>query len=113
LAKAERLKKSHISHICRRNPKRYRIIAFAQEVAAKKIQNNFRNFIKERKMRMEIKVQEGLKRFKINYSKAVIRKYAIQYLLRKKEKAENFNQHKDHNLDKIIKIQRTFQAKRN
>lgn len=43
--KAEILRKNHISHLTRRNPLKYRIVAFAQEVAAKKIQRYFREYI--------------------------------------------------------------------
>lgn len=35
--KAEENWKMHISYICRRNPKKYRIIRFAQTVASRKI----------------------------------------------------------------------------
>ena len=43
--KAQKLKKTHISHLVRCNPLKYRIIAFAQNVAAKKIQNSVKKTI--------------------------------------------------------------------
>lgn len=41
---AEENRKKHISYLCRRNPKKYRIILFSQKVAAKKIQRKYRHW---------------------------------------------------------------------
>lgn len=50
--KAERQRKKHLSHILRNDPRRFRIIAFAQATAAVKIQRHYRGY-KEYKIERE------------------------------------------------------------
>ena len=108
--KADKLRKNHISHLWRRNPKKYRIIAFAQEVAAKKIQKHFKAYVEYKKERELIQFEQAKKRIIKNYARAVIRKYVTKYLVNKRKRKEFLDFHNRLNLQKILLIQRKFRA---
>ena len=108
--KAEKLRKRHILFLCRMNPLKYRITAFAQEVAAKKIQKYFKQYLHNKKEQERIEFERKRLQIMCNYSKAVIRKYATQYLLRKRRLRAMLEYHKKYNLSKILLIQRKFRA---
>lgn len=80
MAKAERNRKNHITHILRNDPKKYRVVEFAQRVAADRIQKAFRQYIEYKKERELIRFEQAKKRCMKNYARAVIRKYVTIYL---------------------------------
>lgn len=84
--KADRHRKTHLSIILRNDPRRFRILNFVQNLAAKKIQKYFRTYIEYKKQREAILFEQAKKRILKNYARATIRKYARIYLLEKKEK---------------------------
>lgn len=50
--KADKHRKNHIAHVLRNDPRRFRILSFAQALAAKKIQRHYRVY-KEYKIERE------------------------------------------------------------
>jgi len=44
LSKSDKYKERHIVHILRNDPRRFRIIAFAEALAATKIQRHYRDY---------------------------------------------------------------------
>lgn len=110
-AKAEKLRKNHISHLCRRNPRKYRITAFAQEVAAKKIQSFFKNLIETKKERGRILLEKAVSAFRIKHAKRVVRKHLTNYILKIRAKKKMVKYYKK-NLRKIIFIQQRFRLKK-
>jgi len=61
-AKAEKNRKNHIEHILRNDPKKIRVVKFAREIAAKKIQQHFRAYIDYKKEREKILFEQAIKR---------------------------------------------------
>lgn len=111
-SKAERMKKKSIAYLCRTYPRRYRIIAFAQEVAAKKIQRFYRIYKAEKVERQQIALDRALRRVRINYARAVIRKYTAIYLRKKIAFRQAIAFHSKYNTKSILLIQRKFRQMR-
>lgn len=111
-SKAERMKKKSIAYLCRTYPRRYRIIAFAQEVAAKKIQRFYKIYKAEKLEKQQIALERAMKRIKFNYAKAVIRKYTAIYLMKKLAFKQTIAYHAKYNTNSILLIQRRFRQKR-
>jgi hypothetical protein len=106
--KAEKMKKKSIADVCKNDPRKYRIIAFAQEVAAKKIQRYFRIHAIEIVERLQIRIE----RIRVNYATAVIRKYASIYLKKRIAFKQTIAYHAKYNVKSILFIQRNFRKMR-
>jgi hypothetical protein len=108
--KSEKQRKNHISHILRNDPRRFRIIAFSQILAATKIQHHYRAYKEYKIERVKIQFDHTIKRILKNYARAVIRKYTRLYLLERKEKREWLEFHNIYNIDEIVHIQTKWRA---
>jgi hypothetical protein len=108
--KADRHRKTHLSIILRNDPRRFRILIFAQTLAAKRIQSYFRTYIEYKKQREAILFEQAKKRILKNYARATIRKYARIYLLEKKEKKEQIEYHSIYHLPEIVYMQTKWRA---
>ena len=113
VSKTQKIKKNHISYILRRDPRRYRIIAFTQETAAKKIQIFIRKLLREKDERRMVETEKLIQQFKLKHALKVIRKYVLEYFLKKKFMKDLLIRHKTNNLKNILLIQRKFRAKKN
>lgn len=110
LSKSEKIKKSHISYILRRNPLRFRIIAFAQEVAAKKIQNAYKKYLQLLEDKREAELQVAILKIRYNHSERVVYQYLSEFLHQKKHLKDLLAHHQAYNLQGILKIQRKFRS---
>ncbi|CAI2386858.1 unnamed protein product [Moneuplotes crassus] len=108
VSKSEKIKKNHISYICRRNPMRFRIIAFAQVVAAKRIQRAIREFTLAKKEAKKRELEDSLIRIRENRARKVIYLRVSTFFLKKKHFREILIQHQSENLNGILLIQRRF-----
>jgi hypothetical protein len=108
--KAELHRKNHIVHVLRNDPRRFRIIPFAQNLAAKKIQRYFRNYKDYKLERERIRFEQAKKRIHKNFARATIRKYAKIYLLAKKAKREQLEYHRIYHLNEINYLQTKWRA---
>ena len=113
VSKTQKIKKNHISYILRRDPRRYRIIAFTQETAAKKIQRFIRKLLREKDERRMVETEKLIQQFKLKHALKVIRKYVVEYFLKKKSMKDLLIHHKTNNLRNILLIQRKFRTKKN
>ena len=84
--KAEQQRKTHIVHLLKNDPRRFKIIPFIQLVAAKRIQRYYRNYREFKLEREKIHLEQVLKRIHKNLARATIRKYVTLYFLKKKYK---------------------------
>ena len=62
VAKAEKNRKNHIAYLTRNKVKKNLIVAFAQRVAAKKIQKYYREYLEEKQQREKIRFEQAQKR---------------------------------------------------
>lgn len=109
-ARAEKNRKNHIAYLARNSANKVKIVDFARLVAAKKIQQAFRNFVEDRRERERIRFEQAQKQCRKNLARATIRKYATIYLVKKREKRENLEFHEKYNLEYIKYLQIKYRA---
>ena len=83
---------------------------FARTLQQNKIQIHYRQYIEDKLERERINFEQTKKRIAKNYARAVIRKYTILYLKRKKHQKEILEYHKIYHLHLIVLIQSNFRA---
>ena len=65
------------------DPRRFRVLAFTERLAATRIQRHYRAYREYKVERERIRFEQAQKRITKNYARAVIRKYVTIYLLDK------------------------------
>jgi hypothetical protein len=109
-SKAMKLRKNHISYLLRWNPLKYRITAFAQKVAAQRIQRHFRKYIERKKRNQKVSFEIGIFKLRKTFAKWVIKNTVTRYLIKKAEMKSLLNMHRQLNLEKISFIQRKIRS---